>query len=528
MLAAILLAACLCLTPLQQSFALTSDELFADGNRLYRDDLYWAALLRYQQAFDAGMNSAVLHYNIGVANYRAEQFPRARAALLLAAQSPSLSVAAHFNLGLTAYAAGDTDEALEWFYRARDQEQNRRIRKLARVAISRLEAEQAEAIEEEIPEEKRAAERKYTEFDLSAFVGYGSNDNVYRAPSAPYFDFSDPAIPVVTPEAVSGAFVPVDVRVKYSINSYLLESFYAAYRMQGKLYTDKEIENADEYNHELSFGSSYLHEEDGRTRRVFSAFSIAQNENTYFDPDDGNERVVNAVAIGDRMSYSRYGPEFTWVQAFERFALGLRAKGQLWNYKDTDEVPEYDHEYFVFGAHAQYSFTETSLLRLSVDKYSRRYSDRPAFDLDGNQFVTNPDARYDYLAVGLTARQRITRNMWFGFRLERTERDDRYLGYYDYTRDEFGFDFRWTPTRRVKLELESYYRHYDYPNAFAFHNEDAGLRSLESIRTNLLGEFRITPRLSINARAEYNESASTDNRIDYEQIWFQLGVTWRQ
>ena len=115
------------------------------------------------------------------------------------------------------------------------------------------------------------------------------------------------------------------------------------------------------------------------------------------------------------MSYARFGPQFAWVQAYSRFAMGLRMKGQLWNYEDPREVPEYDHEYFVFAAHAQYSFTETSLLRLTVDKYSRRFSDRPSFDLDGNQFVTNPTARYDYLAIGLTARQRITENMWFGF-----------------------------------------------------------------------------------------------------------------
>jgi len=522
------LAAFLCLTPTQQSFALTSDEMFADGNRLFRDDLYWAALLRYQQAYEAGMNSAVLHYNIGVANYRAEQHDRAREALLLAMQSPSLRVATHFNLGLNAYAAGDTDKALEWFYQARDQQQNREIRKLARQAISRLEAAQLEIVEEEIPAEKLAAERKYTEFDISTFVGYGSNDNVYRAPSESYIDFGNPAFPVITPEIVSGAFVPVDVRLKYSINSYEHESFYAAYRMQGKLYQDKEIENADEYSHELSFGSSYFRQEDNRTRRVFSAFTIAQRENTYFDPDDGAERTVNAVPIGNRLSYSRFGPEFAWIQAFERFALGLRVKGQLWNYEDPVVVPEYDHEYFVFAAHAQYSFTETSLLRLTVDKYSRRFSDRPAFDLDGNQFVTNPNARYDYLAIGLSARQRITDNMWFGFNLERTDREDRYLGYYDYTRDEFGFDFSWTPTPRVKLELASYYRHYDYPNAFAFHNPIAGIRSLETIRSNLYAEFRVSPHFSINAKTEYRESASSDSRISYDQLWFQLGVTWRK
>ena len=203
-------------------------------------------------------------------------------------------------------------------------------------------------------------------------------------------------------------------------------------------------------------------------------------------------------------------------------------KCQLWNYEDTEVVPEYDHEYFVFAAHAQYRFTQTSLLRLTVDKYSRRYGDRPAFDLNGNQLITNPDLRYDYLAVGLTARQRITSKMWFGFNIERTEREDRYLGYNDYTRDEFGVDFRWKPTPRFKFELAAYYRNYDYPNAFAFHNPVAGVKTLETVRGNLLAEYRMTSHLRITAEAEFRESTSTDTRIGYDRTWFSLGVTWQQ
>ena len=80
---------------------------------------------------------------------------------------------------------------------------------------------------------------------------------------------------------------------------------------------------------------------------------------------------------------------------------------------------------------------------------------------------------------------------------------------------------------RVKLDLATYYRHYDYPNAFAFHNPIAGIRSLETIRSKLRAEYRITPHFSINARAEYRDSASSDTRINYDQTWFQVGVTWR-
>ena len=532
LVSSLVLAAALILAPLQQGYALTADEMFAEGNRLSRDDLYWAALLRYEQALEAGMNSAVLYYNIGVTHYKAGQHERAREALLKALQSPRLRVVTQYNLGLNEYAAGDTEKALEYFYMSREQSENRQIRKLARVAIDRLEEKQEQIEIEAIPEEKVKMEREYTNFDLSAYVGYGSDDNVYRAPDEPYVDLSDPTVPIVIPEVFDGAFVPVDIRLRYNINSYLFESFYAAYRLTGRLYTDKEIENADQYSHELALGSSYLKQTEDRMRRVFSAFTIAQHERTYFNPDDGTEREVDGllgpVQIGNRMNYKRYGPEFAWVQAYRKFALGLRIKGQLWNYDNPRAVPEYDHEYFIFGAHAQYSFTETSLVRLTVDKYSRRFSDRPSFDLNGDQLATAPDLRYDYLAIGATARQRITRRMWFGFNLERTERTDRYLGYNDYTRDEFGFDFSWAPTNRFNIKLKSYYRNYDYPNAFAFHNPAGGVRSLETTRANLLGDFRITPRLTLNAEVEYRVSSSNDFRINYDRTWYTLGLTWKQ
>lgn len=522
-----LLAAFLFLAPVQ-SHALSATEIFADGNRLFRDDLYWAALLRYRQAYDAGMDTPLLHYNTGVAHYKAGQHIRARTSLLRAVQDPGLRIIAQYNLGLNAYAAGNVDEALDWFRQARDQEQSQEIHKLAVIAISRL--QNARRADDVLLArvEKRKVERKFTDFDLRAFVGFGTDDNVFRSPNQDYVDFSDPTLPLVTPEVISGAYVPVDFRARYSINSLKYESFYSAYRMVGRLYQDKEIENANEYSHEFSFGSSYLRETEDRERRVFSSFTFAQHDETYFDPDDGSSRQVNGEPIDERMNYTRYGPEFAWTQKFKRFALGARVKGQLWNYEDPEVVPEYDHEYFVFAAHAQYLFTQTSLLRLGVDRYSRRYGDRPAYDLNGDQPITNPDLRYDYLAVSLTARQRITRNMWFGFSVERTERLDRYLGYNDYTRDEFGFDYSWTPSPRFRFEIGGHYRNYDYPNAFAFHNPAAGIKTLESVRGNLDVEFRMTPHLSINGKAELRESTSTDTRIGYDRLSFSLGVTWQQ
>jgi hypothetical protein len=117
--------------------------------------------------------------------------------------------------------------------------------------------------------------------------------------------------------------------------------------------------------------------------------------------------------------------------------------------------------------------------------------------------------------------------MWFGFYFERTDRQDRYVGYNDFTRDEFGFDYSWAPSSRFKFELSGNYRSYDYPNAFAFHNPVAGIKTLETVRGNLLGSFSVTPSLSVVAEAEYRESESTDTRIAYDRLWFSLGVIWR-
>jgi tetratricopeptide (TPR) repeat protein len=523
-----LLAAISCFAISPAALAAAYDS-FQDGNRLFRDELYWAALLRYGEASDAGMDSPILHFNTGVAHYRAQQHNRARVSLLKSAGTPELRVISHYNLGLNAYAAGNVDEALDWFRRAADQEENRKIRKMAIIAIFRLEAEQQTTdpvlVREEIRREK---ERPIAGFELRAHVGIGSDDNIFRAPSGPYIDFADPALPIVTPEVISGTFVPVDFNAKYAVNSIKWENFFGAYRLSGRFYDGDTENNADEYIHELRFGSEYDRREGDRRRRVYSAFTIAQHDEVYTDPDTGNPRTSGGQEIDDRMNYKRYGPELSVIQGFGKFSFGLRMKGQLWDYEDTELVPEYDHEFFVFGGNVQYKFAASSLLRLTVEKSSRRFSSRPSYDLNGNQLVTNPALRYDYLEFGLLARQRITDDIWFGFGYELMDREDRYVGYNNFTRDAYGFEFHWSPGRRFDLETNAYYRVYDYPNAFAFNNPVAGPKTLESVDGEFLATWRMTKRLKLVAEVVYRETASTDTRIEYDRTRYSLGVVWEQ
>ena len=525
--AVLIIAALIALVPVQSASAMTAEQYFEDGNRLFRDDLYWAALLRYRQAADEGLSSSVLHYNTGVAHYRATQHIRARESLRKALQDPTLRVAAQYNLGLNAYAAGETEEALRWFRLVRDQDANRKLQSFAVVAISRIRAAEAKQDEFEVRVAGREKKRAFADLEFRARVGFGSDDNVFRTPNQNYIDFSDPDSPVVTPVPQSGTFLPVSMSVKYMINSLPFEGFYGAYRLAGRYYQDKELENANEYVHEASFGSEYSRKEGSRKREVYSAFKLAQHDEIYYDPDDGANRISNGVAIDDRMNYFRYGPELSLRQAHERLSIGARFTGQLWNYEETGVVPEYDHEYFLINFFGQYKFTQTSLFRLTAEYYSRRFGDRPAYDLDGQQRIGNPTIRYDYLALKLRARQRIGSSMWFGWDVERTQRTDQYVGYNDYTRDSFLFEFHWTPGDRFDLEASGIYRLYDYPNAFAFHNPVAGRKTQESADARLVGTFRMTRRLSLVAEASYRETVSNDIRIQYERYQYMLGVRWQ-
>jgi hypothetical protein len=518
-----LIAALITVLPGANAFAMTAEQYFEDGNRLFRDDLYWAALLRYRQAAEEGMDSPLLHYNTGIAHYRARQHVDAREALLKALDEPRLVVAAQYNLGLNAHALGETDEALRWFRLVRDQQENQKLRQMALVAIGRIgdARNQPDEFDRQMAERKK--KREFAKLELRARVSFGTDDNVFRSPDRPYIDYSDPTLPVVVPVVQSGVYMPVSLSAKYFVNSLPFEGFFGAYRLSGRYYQDKELDSANEFLHEASFGSEYKRRESSRERRVYSAFKVAQHDEVYFDPDTGEPRTAE-----DRMNYVRFGPELALRQSHEQVSFGFRGKAQLWNYETTEAAPEYDHEYFLASTYLQYKFTRTSLVRLTADYYSRRYSDRPSFDLDGEQRIGNPAIRYDYVAATLRARQRILDDMWFGLEVQRSQRTDRYVGYNDYTRDSFGAELHWSPGRRFDLEARALYRLYDFPNAFAFHNPVAGRKTQESLDGNIIVTYRMTPRLSFVAEATFRETVSNDIRIQYDRNQYVIGVRWEQ
>jgi hypothetical protein len=330
------------------------------------------------------------------------------------------------------------------------------------------------------------------------------------------------------PEVRTGSYLPYEIGAKYMINAYRFEGFYAAYRAAGEYYQDRAQSEADEFRHELRIGNEYVREQEGREREVYSSFRFAQRDGVYYDPDDGLPRAVGGVDIGDRMNFTRYGPDIRIRQHLGKLALGLVAKGYLYDYEDVEVVPSYDHEYFLLSLHTQYRFTPTSLLRFTAETFSRRYSDRPSFDPDGTQPIGSPGVRYDYIGLSLLTRQRITDSMWVGFEYERVDREDRHAGYNDYVRDHYEFEFHWSPGVRFDVELSGYYRSYNFDNAFAFNNPALPTKTLETARADVSLSYRITPRLSIALEGRFDEFVSNDARIEYDRGRYSLGLAWRE
>jgi hypothetical protein len=397
---------------------------------------------------------------------------------------------------------------------------------LAAKAINTIELAEAEESVAVMLAEAKLKEKQATDFKFRARVGGGYDTNVFRSPSEPYIDRSDPALPLITPEVQSGFYIPVSMITKYSVNSFEHESFFAAYRFAGRFYQDKALSNGNEHLHELSFGSEYKRTEGTRTRQMYSAFAIAQHDEVYYDRDTGGGREVNAVDIEDRFNYLRYGPELTFRQSHERLAIGARGVAQLWDYEDTQEVPQYDHKYFLLGVNAQYRFTKTSLVRITADVYKRHFGERPSFELDGSQPAGNTPVEYDYLEYGVTARQRITRSIWFGLDYIHTDREDRHVGYNNYARNSYGGEVHWRIGNRIDLEASGAFVVYDYENAFAFQNPAAGRKTLERIFASVLATFDLTAQLTLVTEYRYRDAQSNDARIAYNRSRISISVLW--
>jgi hypothetical protein len=518
--------------------AQSAAELAAEGNQLVRSGVYRTALLRYREAAAAGLDTPLLHYNLGVVHYELGQFAESAAEFARAATDPALAALASYNRGLALRAGGDPAAASEAFRAAAVGADDRDLRRLAAAEAD----ENAAGAPAAAPGARRAD--GFTEptarigaLELTAAARLGQDDNVYRTPAEPYVDLSDPAEALVTPAVHSASFMPAELHAAYVLENESGDTeFRFRYDMNGAFY-DAELADATEVDQRLSMGADIvLGEAERRRRALDTAFFVGTHRETNYDPDDGLAREVDVVIDGetvtedvsDRFSYKAAGVQGHFTHTLGRVTWAFDLLFERDEYERTELVANFDQERFHTGVDVHYDFSDVMALHFGLHQYRTVYDERPARDLTGALLDTNPAQEYVHQGLQLGVVRQIGRAVSLEADYLRLDRSDKFVGYYDYTQDVLRVRLKFKPMARLDVSLAAIARSYDYPRAFAFHVEAGGVRELEEIGIALAAEYRITPRLALSAELESLDVTSTDARAAYLRSQALLGVEWRR
>ena len=524
------LAACLLVLAAPQLSAQTN-ELIQAGNDLFRAGQYAQAVENYEAALGAGIDTPLLQYNLGIAYYRIGNFQKAELALSLAAEDPALAALATYNLGLATLASGWPEVAAARFEEVLALSSEPRLSALARRALERTQTGPGQPVRSaarvsDTWQPWREAEPPIGQMSFVVAARYGTDDNVYRTPSAPYVDINQAGQPLITPIRQSASFMPVDLLTHYAIEAPELETrFNFAYRLNGDFY-DSEFANADVVTQRLEVGADV--ELDGKHARALETnfFGVIHDETNY-DPDTGLDREFAGEDISNRFSYRGAGLETYYDHDLERWRFGFDTRVERKSYDDDSINTRYDHEFYQLKLWTEWYLSEVMALDFSVSGYRREYDVRRARDLTGVLSIANPTLEYAYASASIGVERQMTGSLSLRGVVRQTERTDNFDGYADYSQTAVGIGLTYRPNRRTRLSLDAIGRSFDYPNAFAFNQPAGGSLSIDATDAEIDFEFRINTRITIWAEYGLVDDSSSDPRIAYARNLAILGIKWR-
>jgi hypothetical protein len=372
--------------PANAQVGLDAGSLFREGNSLAKSGLYHAALLRYREAAAAGVDSSIYHYNIGVVYYRLGRYAEASEQLRIASLDPDLAAIATYNLGLVELANDNDADAALAFQSVVTMGADRELRRSARAMLARLErTNQALANESGAAANARRDRTDDTPGDLRlrTMARYAQDSNVYRAPSSPYVDLSDPTLPTVSPVVYSATYMPIDIMAAYVLPNEAEDTeFIFSYTLNGDFY-DSEFSNADRVSQRFAIGADIdLPANEGGRRWLDSAFYVRSHDEVNFNPDDGLARI-----------------QADYTHDIGRWLYGFDLQYERRQYEDSGLLPNYDHDYLDNRLFLSYSITPRTELGLKLSRLRRVYDERRARDLTGALSQGLDFVEYDYRGV---------------------------------------------------------------------------------------------------------------------------------
>ena len=125
-----------------------AQRLYDQGQAAFDKENYPRALELFLDAYDHGMRTGQLYYNLGAVHFKLGSYFEAEAAYLRAARDPELTDISFYNLALVAVKQGDEKKTRMWLNRTIQTTYNPKIRQLAQTLLARLDETVSEAREQ--------------------------------------------------------------------------------------------------------------------------------------------------------------------------------------------------------------------------------------------------------------------------------------------------------------------------------------------------------------------------------------------
>jgi hypothetical protein len=347
----------------------------------------------------------------------------------------------------------------------------------------------------------------------TAMTGFGYDNNAYQVPSS-------------SSTIASGAFVPYEARMEVVKNSYRGSRVLVSGSAAGRAYLLAGLGN--EYKLNLSGGTEYIIERDGKSEDTFYVGAILEKDDEVLPDHDtrdfGNTAMHDTDILG-RVSYSSFGVESKYKHRLGDIDYGLTADYLLNDYSDPLSTQQLDHSFYALGADVSVPVALQTRWKLSFEHSVRDFSKRYARDSSGG--ISSSLLLYTYNTFGATILNQVRKNWLLFLDYDHSERTDGNVGYDNCRENRFGARLAFDRAP-VKGMIGWHHSKSRYPNAFP--NDNPSLPKSRYMSENVL-ELRVEKPRSADStvwsQMTYKVRNSDDSRYEYSRMQLMVGISWK-